>query len=199
MATSVRLGLCLFVPLCQQVTESHRKPLSAASGAALLENFRRRGSQMPFRQAVEQPESPEGLPLPGSLNQAVQETRDESVIARVECAVCQLMAGSCERGVLRHVSSRCCRSPHESLMTHIKQSHGHRERRIYACHFNMSAISMTVECAGREGRRRDKHYLPYSAAFELGNYRGQRITPHYGEGKETRGAQPLLLSDPTQW
>lgn len=25
-------------------------------------------------------------------------------------------------------------------------------------------------CAGQEGRRRDKYYLPYSELFELGNY-----------------------------
>lgn len=43
---------------------------------------------------------PGGLPLPRSLNQAVQETGDQSVIARVESALCQLMAASFERGVL---------------------------------------------------------------------------------------------------
>ena len=42
--------------------------------------------------------APEGLPLPGSLNQTVQETK--SVIARTECAVCQLMIAFFERGLL---------------------------------------------------------------------------------------------------
>ncbi|TNN76782.1 hypothetical protein EYF80_013031 [Liparis tanakae] len=67
------------------LTESHRKPLSAASGAVLLGNFSRRERQTPSRHAGEQPE-------------------------------CE---AACQFSVLQE--------PHESHMTHIKQSDGHRE------------------------------------------------------------------------
>lgn len=56
--------------------------------------------------------APEGLPLPGSLNQALRETRDKGVIARVECAVRQLMAASFEKrsivGVWMTFGGHCC-------------------------------------------------------------------------------------------
>lgn len=56
--------------------------------------------------------APEGLPLPGSLYQALRETRDKGVIARVECAVRQLMAASFEKrsivGVWMTFRGHCC-------------------------------------------------------------------------------------------